>query len=228
MKRDEEASPQQQAYNFIRAKILSGGYQAGAWLKTDTIAQQLSISRMPVRDALRQLDSEGLVTIRLNRGATVTNLTLQSIFEIFEMRAVLEGLAASIAAEMATESDILELELRIKQMELAKSDRLRWLERHDAVHELLCSISGRRELVDQINNLRMRVRPYLLMYSSSHGDPELPGFEHWRFLEPLREGNSAEAERIVRGHVLANARTIIAELGDATGESLPEQLAADK
>lgn len=167
---------------------------------------------MPVRDALRQLDTEGLVTIRLNRGATVTNLTLDSIYEIFEMRAVLEGLAASIAAEKVTESDLFELEFRIKQMEMAKSDRLKWLERHDTVHEFLCSLSGRHELIGQINILRARVRPYLLMYSSSHGDPELPGFEHWRVVEPLREKDSSGTEAILRAHVMANAKTIISEL----------------
>ncbi|WP_048710344.1 GntR family transcriptional regulator [Microvirga massiliensis] len=213
----DDATPQQLAYNFIREGILSGKFTAGSWLKTESIAQQLDISRMPVRDALRQLDSEGLVTIRLNRGATVTNLSLEDILELFEIRSVLEGLAAGIAATRATKSHIEELDFLVQQMERAKSDRTRWIERHDAVHDYLCGISGRQELCAQISRLRTRVKPYLLMYSVAHGDPELAGHEHWRFLEPLRNQQTEEAERIVRAHVIANAHSIVADMSKSKG-----------
>lgn len=218
----EDVTPQQIAYSFIREGILSGKLAAGSWLKTESIAQELGISRMPIRDALRQLDSEGLVTIRLNRGATVTNLTLDDILELFEIRSVLEGLAARIAATKATESDVVEMEFLIEQMQRAKPERGRWIERHDAVHNYLCGLSGRRELCEQIDRLRARVRPYLLMYSVTHGDPELPEHEHWRFLAPLRTGNAEEAERIVRAHVMKNGYSIVEDLKRTRkGKDLP-------
>src|SRR5216684_2844518 len=88
------ATPQQQAGNYVREQILTGRFPVGMRLKSEEIARTLGFSRMPVRDALQQLHSEGLVSIRPNRGAIVTTLTGDEIRELFEIRAVLEGLAA--------------------------------------------------------------------------------------------------------------------------------------
>lgn len=225
----DDATPQQIAYAYLRDGILTGRLRAGDWLKAEAIAQELAISRMPVRDALRQLDSEGLVTIRLNRGATVTNLTLEDILELFEIRSVLEGLAAGLAARRASPEGTAELNFLIAEMELSKPERQRWMERHDAVHDHLCALSGRAELCEQIRRLRARVRPYLLIYSFTHGDPELPGYEHSRFIEPLETGDAAAAERIVRAHIMANAESIMADLSrtvalGTAGDAAPKQI----
>ena len=87
-------SARQEVSDFLRARILTGHFPAGHRLKTSEIAQLLGVSRMPVRDALQVLHSEGLVVLRPNRGAVVTSLTTNDIVDHFEMRAVLEGLAA--------------------------------------------------------------------------------------------------------------------------------------
>jgi len=211
----DTASPQQLAYAYLRDKILSGTFPGGMWLKSEAIAKDLAISRMPVRDALRQLDAEGLVTIRVNRGAVVTNLTPEDILELFEMRAVLEGLAASLAVRRTSEADLAELDHLIAEMRRTLGDKQRWIDRHDAFHDHLCSLSGRRRLCEQIRMLRAVVRPYLLIYTVNHIDPELVGYEHELFLDSLRGGDPAHAERVVRAHVMENGRMIVAELARA-------------
>src|SRR5687767_7810298 len=89
---------QEEAYTYLREAILSGHYPGGTRLDLNEIARAVRASRMPVREAIRQLDAEGLVSIRPNRGAVVTQLTADDIVELFETRAVLEGLAARVAA----------------------------------------------------------------------------------------------------------------------------------
>ena len=211
----EDLPPRASAHMYLRNGILSGVIPVGARLRSEEIAQQLNMSRMPVRDALRQLESEGLVTIRPNRGAIVTNLSLTDIEELFEIRGALEGLAASITAQRATQEEIDELERRILDLEKMKSDLPKWLEWHDALHDRLCQLSGRRELNEQIQKIRQRVRPYIMLYSSGHDDPELVGYEHRLFIKPLRERDAESARSRVEAHIVANGRSIIAAIAQA-------------
>src|SRR6516225_1896826 len=92
------SSAQEEAWRFIRERILMGVFPGGLRLSPQRLADDLGSSRMPVREALLQLDAEGLVTIRPNRSAVVTVLTADDILELFEMRSVLEALAARLAA----------------------------------------------------------------------------------------------------------------------------------
>jgi biotin operon repressor len=92
------ASAQQQAYVFLLEQIQSGRLAGGQRIRLEDVAAELGISRMPIRKAIRQLDTEGLLTIRPNRGAVVTMFSPDHLTELFEMRAVLEGLCARSAA----------------------------------------------------------------------------------------------------------------------------------
>jgi DNA-binding GntR family transcriptional regulator len=82
----------------VRSAILSGQFGPGERVPQDDLAQQLGVSRMPVREALRILESEGLVELRPHRGAVVVDLLPEDIAEVFEIRAMLEGKAAALAA----------------------------------------------------------------------------------------------------------------------------------
>src|SRR5687767_4743785 len=87
-----------------------GEYRTGQRLLPEALALEIGTSRMPVREALRRLATEGLVTIRPNRGVTVSGLNVSDMQEVFEMRAVLEGLAARLALPRLTEARIRQLE----------------------------------------------------------------------------------------------------------------------
>lgn len=98
------SSSADRAYAQIKAQLLAGAYDAGARLPEDTIASELGLSRTPVRDALRRLQAEGLVTITPNSGARVAQWTADALEEISRMRAMLEGYAAELAARKVTEA----------------------------------------------------------------------------------------------------------------------------
>lgn len=199
---------QQQAYVHLQDQIVSGVLSGGTRLRAETIAQELGISRMPVREALRQLDAEGYVTIRPNRGAIVTNRTPEEVIELFEMRAVLEGLAIRTAVKKATPEDYEDLELFLARLKRLEAYSALWVERHDEFHDLLCRLAGRPRLAGEIRRLRLAVRPYLRLYTKTHARPEIAGFEHEVIVAAMKKGNLDRAERAIREHVMVNAEAI--------------------
>jgi DNA-binding GntR family transcriptional regulator len=116
------ASAVREAYEFLRRRIRDGQLQSGVRIKAEEVAAELGISRMPVREALRQLDTEGLVTIRPNRGAVVTRLGPDEILELFEMRAALEGIAIRRAVSRFDEDNFEEIGLILSRLDRARPD----------------------------------------------------------------------------------------------------------
>lgn len=202
-------SAQQRAYAFIRDRIINGSIQGGAKLNPASIAEELGISRMPVREALLQLDAEGLVTNRPNRGAVVTPLTADDVEELFEIRAALEGVAARHAATRFTPSDMEELRALSLRLNRPPVDARAWLKIHDQFHDLLCMIGGRRRLLNEIRRIRTSVHPYLLLYISVYHETEMEGAEHESLLSALQTRNALLVERIVTEHILAASTGVI-------------------
>ena len=104
------------AYDFIRKRILNKVYAPGEALMTDLIAKEIGISRTPVRDALRQLEADGLVLIRAHRGASVKAWDIKEFREACALRLALESYTAGLAAKTRTESDLQEMEMALEEM----------------------------------------------------------------------------------------------------------------
>lgn len=219
---ERTVSAQHHAYRFIRDRILSGELPGGALVNASTIATEIGISRIPVREALRELDAEGLVQIRPNRSAVVTQLTPAEVRELFEMRAVLESLAARTALETLDEDGRDELEMRRRQMDRARNDAKLWTVRHHAFHDFLCAQSGRPRLVAEIARLREAVQPYLLVYIRVYGTTEMAGFEHGTLLSALNSGNPSLVELAMRDHIMSAADGVIRFL-QQRADGLPKE-----
>jgi DNA-binding GntR family transcriptional regulator len=212
-------SAQQLAYDHLHAEIVSGRLRGGLRIKPEPIASQLGVSRMPVREAIRQLDAEGFVTIRPNRGAVVTQRTPDDALELFEMRAVLEGLAVRLGARNAQPDDLAELDHLITVMHRAAGDPARWAERHDQFHDRLCDLSNRPRLISDVRRLRLAVKPYVRMYAATHDNPEIPGHEHELILDAVRDRDARRAERLTIAHIMTNAEEIAAYLAEPAAET---------
>jgi DNA-binding GntR family transcriptional regulator len=104
------------AYDYIRRRILSGEYAPGKALMTETIAKEIKISRTPVRDALRKLEADGLVTIRAHLGASVKQMLLKEFREMCDLRLALESHAAGLAAANHSENDLREIQYALEAM----------------------------------------------------------------------------------------------------------------
>lgn len=200
---------QQQAYWFIRSHILSGEFVGGERVNPTDIGEQLGISRMPVREALRQLDAEGLVTIRPNRGAMVTVLTPAEVQEFFEIRAVLEALAARLALPHLIGETLEELEGLRKRMDRVRGNVKDWIQRHNEFHDYLCNQANRPRLMADINRIRNAIQPYLLMYINVYDSMEMEGYEHETVMDAIRSQNSQLVELCIRDHVMSAGQGVI-------------------
>jgi DNA-binding GntR family transcriptional regulator len=104
------------AYDYIRKKILSGEYPPGHALMTEALATEIGVSRTPIRDAFRKLETDGLVTIRAHLGASVKKMDLKEFREMCDLRLALESHAAGLAALNRTEADLHEIKFALEAM----------------------------------------------------------------------------------------------------------------
>jgi DNA-binding GntR family transcriptional regulator len=210
---------QQEAYHYLRDRILSGELSGNSRLNPAEIAALLGVSRMPVREALRQLHVEGLVTMRPNRSAFVSSLTAREVEELFEIRCALEVLAVRTAILAMTADSRAELVALKDRMDRARNDPAEWLKRHDDFHQAICSLGGRTRLPQEIGRIRLAIRPYLLMYMKVFNTVEMPGLEHSSLLNALASGEVRRAEAAMREHVANPAKELIKFLQQREAES---------
>lgn len=125
------------AYDYIRKRILNGEYPPGHALLTEVLAEEIKVSRTPVRDALRKLETDGLVTIRAHLGASVKQMDLKEFREMCELRLALESHAAGLAALNHTDTDLREIRFALEEMRRLTDQILRAPEEQSILGELV-------------------------------------------------------------------------------------------
>ena len=199
-----------EAYRHIQQALRVGRYRAGDRLIPEDIAAEIGMSRMPVREALGRLATEGLVLMRPNRGCIVAGLTLDELHETFEIRSVLEGLAVRLAMPQVDADVIDDLEVLLDRMERAGnrggSD---WTARHQEFHNYICNLSGRPKLIHQIAALHLVIEPYLRIWFDYVEKPLSAREEHQALIDAMRSGDSKCAEAVMQDHVLATVPMLV-------------------
>jgi DNA-binding GntR family transcriptional regulator len=209
------ATAEEEAYRFLLTGIRLGQLKPGARLVPEDIASRLGMSRMPVRDAFRRLETQELLTIRPNRGAVVRGLNLDEATEVFEMRAVLEGLAASVAMKKMGTPEIDELERRLEAMGRYASDLGEWIGAHRDFHLFLCGFSGRPRLVAQIAALHVAIEPHMRLWLQHAQQPLASHDDHGLIVDALRRRRPELMEAVVRDHVLETIPALAALMDSA-------------
>ena len=216
----QPATAEEEAYRFLLTGIRLGQFKAGDRLVPEEIAAQLGMSRMPVRDAFRRLATQELLTIRPNRGAVVRGLNREQAVEVFEMRAVLEGLAVTAAMQRIGASEIDELERRLDAMDRCAGNISDWVTAHRDFHLFLCGFSGRPRLVAQIAALHMAIEPHMRLWLQSAEKPHASREDHGLILDALRRRRPELLEAVVRDHV-GGTIPALTRLMDAGGLTPP-------
>ncbi len=200
---DPGQSAQGLAYHFLLGEIRSGRLAGGTHVVADRVAHTLGISRMPVREAIRQLSSEGFMTIRSNRGAVVTSLGRDEIMELYEMRAVLEGFSMRMVATLIDAKGLEEAEIALHRLDRARHDVGWFITAHDQFHDVLLAYCPRKRLVGEIERIRRATEPYLRMtLRVSSTAMQNTTLEHREVLDQIRSGDPDVAEAGMRKHIL--------------------------
>ncbi|MBK5542208.1 GntR family transcriptional regulator [Pseudomonas sp. TH05] len=192
---------EEEAYNFLLEAICCGRYCKGDRLIAEDIAGEIGMSRMPVREAFRRLDAQGLVTLRPNRGAIVSGLDIAELHEVFEMRSALEGLAVRVAVAHIGERQLAALERLLDEMDDYRDESAQWVSRHRKFHEYLCSLSGRPRLLKQISALYSLIEAPMRLWLQHVDKPLSARQEHAVILDAIRAGDADQAEAVVREHI---------------------------
>jgi len=199
------------AYDYLRSRILTGAIPGGTPILQQQVADDLGISRIPVRDAIKHLSAEGLVRIESNRRVVVAAMTVEDVREMFLMSSVLEGLAAREATPHMTPEVLERLSVLGQRMELAEGHIDDWLAIHEEFHSLIAAQSRMPRLQREIRIMRAAAESYLRAFLIEHGVGELSSVKHGPLLAALKRRDAELAERAARSH-LVNAFAELCEV----------------
>ncbi len=189
----------------LRDQIIRGEIPEGAQLRQDAIANQYQVSRIPVREALRQLDAEGLITIVPNRGAVVPSLSGQDVEELFTIRALLEPEVLKVSIPELTAEDLENAEaiLRNYANELRREEHVSaWGRMNWDFHSVLYSRANRPHMMTIIRNVNANGERYTrLQLYLTHGI-QRANSEHHEILELCRKREVESACSFLREHIL--------------------------
>jgi len=190
-------------FETLREAILTGQLKAGERLMEVQLAEEMGVSRTPVREAIRKLELEGLVVMIPRKGAYVADISTKDIADVFEIRSALEALAAALACERITEDELEELErLLVKIAECAEKNDLETLVQLDTqFHDILYRASRNDRLVQIINNLREHIQRFRTSSLATPGRMRETVEEHKALVEAISSRNVELAQRLAQEHI---------------------------
>ncbi len=187
----------------LREDILNGKYAPGEALREGKISQELGVSRTPVREAIRQLELEGLVSLYPHRGAVVTGISEKDIRDIFAIRSHLEGMAALWAAEHMTDDQFQELKDVVELMDFytARHSLNKLVDLDSRFHEIIYEASDSNPLHHVLSSFHYFVQRARMASLSTPGRAELVVQEHRAILDALAAGDGPRAQQCINQHV---------------------------
>ncbi|MBI5931322.1 MAG: GntR family transcriptional regulator [Chloroflexi bacterium] len=191
----------------LRLSILRGDLKSNEPLRQDKIAEELGVSKVPVREALVQLKAEGLVTLYTNRGAFISALTAAEASEIYTIRIALETVALEAAIPHLTAPILMQAENILRVMDV-ETDTARWNELNWDFHAQLYQAAQMPRLISILEPLHMNVARYLVLYLKNLGFQATSQQEHYAILQACRDGNVTQAVGLLRQHLLSASTTL--------------------
>ncbi len=204
MEEHQSYSLRRRVFQKMQDDILGGRYQQGEELRELALSKEMGVSRTPVREALRQLELEGLVSIIPNKGAYVTSITEKDVEDIYTIRSLLEGLCARWATEHITEEQINRMEeiVLLSEFHLGKEKEEQVVELDGSFHEILYEASNSRMLEHLLSDFHKYVR--IARKTSVHKADRAKRSveEHKAILQAIKEKDVKKAEMLANNHIL--------------------------
>ena len=200
----------------LQERILNGEFKEGDSLIQETLAEEYDVSRMPVREALRQLEASGLVVMQTHKGAVVTSVSIEEISELFDLRAMLEGDIFGHAVPRLTEDHLAGSRAVLHQLEDAyqHGDVPRWGGLNWAFHRSLYVASNRSQTLGIVQGINLKTDRYIRLQLQITGPDAIADAEteHRELLRLSEVGDVKAAVPYLRRHISKAGRNLVAAL----------------
>jgi DNA-binding GntR family transcriptional regulator len=184
----------------LRDRLRTGALAPGTVLSQAEIAAEYGVSRIPVRDALHILSTEGLVDLGVS-GAVVTGLSIAELQELYEMREAIEPVVTAIAVPNVGRAETTQMSALLDRMETDGIGAAEWLEANAAFHALIYTRADRSRMVELTEQLRRLTDRYVYLHLEVIGDVEHLHEEHRQILAAVRRGDPREVAELTRLHL---------------------------
>ncbi|AEY64319.1 GntR family transcriptional regulator [Clostridium sp. BNL1100] len=208
-------------FNSLREAIIIGELRPGERLMEVQLAEKMGVSRTPVREAIRKLELEGLVDMIPRKGAHVAELSIKDIMDVLEVRASLDGLATSLAAERITDDELKELKHINGQFAsyIEKENLNGSIKKDVEFHDIIYKASRNDKLISIINNLREQVQRFRVIYLKEYNNSKNLIKEHNDIYEAVSSRSMENARNIAKTHIMNQESTILSSLKMQKGNS---------
>jgi DNA-binding GntR family transcriptional regulator len=210
----------------IREAILRGALKPGEKVAEPELAERFGISRTPIREAFRQLESEGYLTVIPRKGAVVTALSERDVEEFYAIKSILEGYAARMAAVNLSSKDIDRLEAINHRLEqLARDGDVKTFFRvHNEFHELFIRAAGNEKLLELIGQLLMKFNRLRMASLSLPGRMEISVNEHKKILEAFKSNDGEKANQLVSKTAAYGGQVLIQIMAQQEGRRVEKSI----
>lgn len=190
-------------FNTLREAIIVGELKPGERLMEVQLAEKMGVSRTPVREAIRKLELEGLVTMVPRKGAHVASLSPKNIVDVLEVRSALDGLAASLSSLKMKDEQIKELKQINKQFAsfVAKENLQGSIKKDVEFHEVIYRSSGNEKLMQIVSNLREQVQRFRVIYLKDYSSQKDIESEHEEIIEAIARRDPEAALNAAKKHI---------------------------
>ncbi len=210
----------------IREAILNGTLKPGEKVAEPELAERFGISRTPIREAFRQLESEGYLTVVPRKGAVVTALSERDVQEFYAIKSILEGYAAELAAKKLSEKELEKLETINKYLkQLAhKGDVKTFYKSHNEFHEIFLKAADNSKLYELIRQLGMKFNRLRITSLSVNGRMAISVAEHDKLLDAFRRHDGKAAEELVKKTAAIGGKVLLESLAYSQGKPAKQSL----
>ncbi len=210
-------------FNTLRKGILTGELKPGERLMEIHLANRLGVSRTPIREAIRKLELEGLVTMIPRRGAEVAQITEKSMKDVLEVRRALDALCAELACERISEEEKQRLKESCAEFERAiKTKDATVIAKADvALHDIMVEATGNQRLVQLVNNLAEQMYRYRFEYIKDESQHERLVEEHRMIYDSILRKDCAAAAEAARMHIDNQERAVMRQIRLDNGQEQP-------
>ncbi len=207
-------------FRTLRKGILTGELKPGERLMEIHLANKLGVSRTPIREAIRKLELEGLVTMIPRRGAQVAQITPKSMRDVLEVRKVLDSLAVELACERISPEEVEELKKACMEFEKAVSagDFDTIAKADVAFHDIIVEATGNIRLVQMVNNLAEQMYRYRFEYIKETAKHVCLVEEHRRILKAIQDKDVVAARQAIVVHIDNQEQSILAQISIEKGK----------